>query len=448
MSKKIAVVIILESLLLITAAGVFFLSSAHGVDLFDMFRTPTVSQSPRPGMDDTPGFWGDPIPTDTPEGGESEVPVRPQITAQVELEGNLVTVREHILLTEETTRFHGYLFAGNFSQWRIRAVAAPAAYLEGYQTDLLNVYVDFGAPTREVELTYSFNLKYDDKIMSASSDMVRLTHFLMVPAVVIDGAEVEVYTSSFGDPFVYDVYDYTVSVNAEESYDVYARGCVDTKREDGRIEAEFRGELMRDFPVVLARNLPVVTERTASGILVTYIDSHDCAPFINNALEFAESHIGPYPYEEYFVVKTPISTNNGMEFSSMIFIKDSVFSTLESLKDLAYHETFHQWFYCVIGVDQLNEPFLDEGLVTYLAAYLRNGATGSGGDTRFLGRSLRDYSNKTHYNQLAYSAAAGYFGDMHKTMGDEAFFALLRRVYTEKTFRILRYEELLSYIPA
>ncbi|OGT27251.1 MAG: hypothetical protein A2Z17_05515, partial [Gammaproteobacteria bacterium RBG_16_66_13] len=66
--------------------------------------------------------------------------------------------------------------------------------------------------------------------------------------------------------------------------------------------------------------------------------------------------VGPYPYPELDLVDAP-GAFGGIEYPGLVFI-----GTLggANVVEPTVHEVAHQWFYGLIGDDQLHEPWLDE----------------------------------------------------------------------------------------
>ena len=65
----------------------------------------------------------------------------------------------------------------------------------------------------------------------------------------------------------------------------------------------------------------------------------------------------------------------GMEYPGVATIGDFLYDpnetvggspSLEALEWVVAHEVAHQWFFNVVGNDQVNEPWLDEAVVQYL----------------------------------------------------------------------------------
>ena len=95
------------------------------------------------------------------------------------------------------------------------------------------------------------------------------------------------------------------------------------------------------------------------------------------ALQFFNEVIGPYPYSDFVIMATHTDAL-GVEYPGVIAINQNLFN-MESgstdtqqtkyLNSTVVHEVGHQWFYNLIGNDQVNEPWIDKSttqFITYL----------------------------------------------------------------------------------
>lgn len=87
-----------------------------------------------------------------------------------------------------------------------------------------------------------------------------------------------------------------------------------------------------------------------------------------HALEIFERRFGAYPYRELDIVA--ISTSAlGVEFPGLIALRKQLLEPGERerwLESTTVHEVAHQWFYALVGNDQVSEPWLDESTTQYL----------------------------------------------------------------------------------
>ena len=209
--------------------------------------------------------------------------------------------------------------------------------------------------------------------------------------------------------------------------DVFAPGKKEAQNSDTNTDNEqlnnqtiiFKADNMRDFPAVITKNSKNNTNgynllnnnvhiEKINNTEIYFINSKDAVKYVREAFLFANKKIGPYPYQKLFVVKASIPLK-GMEFSNMIFVSEKCFNDRNDLRRVLYHEIFHQWFYGIIGTDQVNEPFMDEGIVNYLAIMLNGDKLNSNYSNEFFNKELKDYSSKDEYYLLDYTDAAIYF---------------------------------------
>src|SRR5207249_1438809 len=87
---------------------------------------------------------------------------------------------------------------------------------------------------------------------------------------------------------------------------------------------------------------------------------------------WAGAKLVKYPWGTLDIAETWSDDPNGVgqEYPGMIFMASAVTrdggDTGSYLSYLVAHEVTHQWFYGVVGDDQVREPWLDESFATYL----------------------------------------------------------------------------------
>ena len=85
--------------------------------------------------------------------------------------------------------------------------------------------------------------------------------------------------------------------------------------------------------------------------------------YVNEATLFYSHLLGDYPYNHVTAVDGTIMAGGGMEYPNITVIGD-VSSELELDITIA-HEVGHNWFYGVLGSNERQFPFLDEGLNSF-----------------------------------------------------------------------------------
>lgn len=86
------------------------------------------------------------------------------------------------------------------------------------------------------------------------------------------------------------------------------------------------------------------------------------AKLSRQALTAYSKRFGAYPYQTLHIVQNPVST--GLEFPGLVLINDRAWES-GRIERLLIHEIGHQWFYGLVGNNQVEHPWLDEGLATY-----------------------------------------------------------------------------------
>ena len=89
------------------------------------------------------------------------------------------------------------------------------------------------------------------------------------------------------------------------------------------------------------------------------------------ALENYGLWFGAYPYEQLTIVVPPRGARNavgGMEHPTLVTIEENPWNPSDSgdPEMLTVHEIGHQWWYGLVANDEVTEPWIDEGLATYV----------------------------------------------------------------------------------
>lgn len=253
-----------------------------------------------------------------------------------------------------------------------------------------------------------------------------------------------------GDTTNSDIAFYHVELTVPSSYILVTSGRTisEVDNEDGTITQTITTGPMRDFAFALG---PFVSDsRSFDDIQVNAWVLPDHQGDMDRVLDLATGQmrvmtedIGPYPYTELDVVDAP-GAFGGIEYPGLVFIGTIGTSRLVSP---VVHEVAHQWFYGLIGNDQLEEPWLDEAAATYAEALYYEGtgasatATGmlselrsrvrsSPDPTAPIGLAVRDYPSTDEYSTIVYLKGALFFEALRNQIGDDAFFDFLHDYYS------------------
>jgi hypothetical protein len=202
----------------------------------------------------------------------------------------------------------------------------------------------------------------------------------VIPVYDDEGWNVEL-PSPQGDITYYDASFYRVQVTAPSNLVIVASGVEVAREEEGDSQVlTFAAGPARGFYVAASADYTVVSEsvgetRVNSYALAGQEDAADLAlDFARGALQTYSERFGVYPYTEFDVVSTPMLAL-GMEYPGITAITLEVYDLDAAVRGVPApvmmegtvgHEVAHQWFYNVVGNDQIDEPWLDEAVVQYV----------------------------------------------------------------------------------
>ena len=262
-----------------------------------------------------------------------------------------------------------------------------------------------------------------------------------------------------GDPFYTEVANYNVNITAPSAYKVVATGVETLKEEDGFNTASFSAKLVRDFTfVVLDSGYTKTSKKTSGGVDINFYSRNSSVSledFLSNAVlacEFFSSYVGAYPYSKIDIVEAGLFFGSGAEFSQMIFMDSNYMLRSEALRTMI-HEIGHQWFYNIIGSDQINSAWLDEGMVSALQEkiYFQERLeyqTKFEGDYNALSDKLphllslnlsadvSEYKDWTNYNNIQYTKGKLMIYSLNMKMGEEKFAEFIKAYYARYSYKI------------
>lgn len=267
-----------------------------------------------------------------------------------------------------------------------------------------------------------------------------------------------------GDPFYSDISNYNVTIDTPSEYVVATSGNIlKNEVEDQRTIWEIEAKFMRDFAWVVGDQFEVVeTDVDGTALKMYFIedgslddDTKELAINVGkDSLKVFNDVYGQYPYGQYSVVQTNFPS--GMEYPGIVFIGKQYYDEVweEYLEIVIVHETAHQWWYGVVGNDQIDEAWLDESMASYSEVVYFTELYGeeqgqyyqelaneeqyktvmeSLYDTVVL-KSLEEFEGWDDYGPLVYSKGAVFLNEIRNTYGKEIFYEIMRTYFDEFKF--------------
>jgi hypothetical protein len=85
--------------------------------------------------------------------------------------------------------------------------------------------------------------------------------------------------------------------------------------------------------------------------------------YINDGLTYYSRWIGDYPYKQYTAVDGTIAAGGGMEYPNITIVGSS--GTASTLETTIVHEVGHSWCYGLLGFNEREHPWMDEGINSF-----------------------------------------------------------------------------------
>ncbi|MHB1417254.1 MAG: M1 family metallopeptidase, partial [Chloroflexota bacterium] len=181
-----------------------------------------------------------------------------------------------------------------------------------------------------------------------------------------------------GDAFFTDVADYDVDVTLSKPATVAHTGeTVAADPAAGTLSLRARG--VRDFALAVSDRYETATaDVDGTTVTVFYLPEHRAGgqqylDSTRKAVAWFNKTLGRYPYSYLHVVETTSNDGAwvGQEYPNVVFISSQMTAGPTGmgsyLSYLVIHEVLHQWFYALVGDDQLYEPWVDEALTTHMS---------------------------------------------------------------------------------
>lgn len=275
-----------------------------------------------------------------------------------------------------------------------------------------------------------------------------------------------------GDPFYSDVAHYEVSIIVPTGYTVAHTGKqIDRKTYESRDRYEITAQQVRDFAWFASKSYELIENRVGHTDIKSYSFSANgmkALEMATKALKTFNKLFGEYPYESLSVAESDFYVG-GMEYPQIVQIDSSTYKIAKAsdnkhhynpdglwLEYLIAHEIAHQWWYGIVGSNEIKEPWLDEGLTEYSTIlYFENN---DGIQKRnmvmenfildhiesykamhwtedVINQPIHQFDTWKEYSVLVYSEGAMVHHELRNKIGDDKYLKLLRRYYDIYKYR-------------
>lgn len=329
----------------------------------------------------------------------------------------------------------------------------------------VHVHLDF-----VVTIPRNNNLHYSD--FTATDGVVTLPSvYPLIPAFDAQGWHTEL-PPAYGDLVYADVSLYAVRITAPSNMTVVASGVVTNKAENGNgmTTWSYIGAPMRDFDINFGDQLQRASGQVGETTVNSFYSPSDTESGKNalqvavDALKIFSTRFGPYPYREFNVLETP-TTAGGIEYPGVVSIARGLYrnsNRRDFFEFATAHEVAHQWWYGMVGDDQVNLPWVDESLAQYSTAVYNEDLRGVSAGQAIVNGFQTQYTrardekrdkaanlpvsayNESDYSAIVYQKAPLFYDAIRKKMGDDAFFRFLKVYFEKYRFKIATGDDILA----
>ncbi len=184
------------------------------------------------------------------------------------------------------------------------------------------------------------------------------------------------YYGGFSE-LVGDYFHFDVSLKLPTGYVVAAAAppALDSLAESGQIVKFFFGPA-HDFPLVVSPFLKTDSLDCGKTRLRLFYHSNEVAALGEirdvalKTLEYMNNKVGPYQYEYLNVALIDFSMAGGIELPGLVILHSGTANLVfgRMFRAVIVHEIVHQWFYGMIGSDQVESPWMDEAVSEFFTS--------------------------------------------------------------------------------
>jgi len=373
------------------------------------------------------------------------------------------TNRESVPLEEVQFRLLPNALSGEMKVASVRVNDQPFEPTYELQDSLMRVplYQPL-QPGESVDIAIQFSVTVPSTIesnygiLAYYDGVLTLAHSYPMIAVYDDeGWNAEIPPNQ-GDPTYADASFFNVTVDAPGELVLVGSGRETSREENGsRQIVTYAAGPARDFYLAASADYEVISQTVGEVTFNSYApkEIQDGAELalevaIESIAFFGEEYMS-YPYTEFDIVTTPTYAL-GIEYPGLVAITDRIYHLQGALygipnrglmESVVAHEAGHQWFYNLVGNDQLDEPWLDESLTQFVTwEYYRekygrgvhsfeqslNGRWSGASDEDIpLGLPVAAYEG-SDYSAIIYGRGAFFFEALREQMGEKNFDAFMK----------------------
>jgi len=320
-------------------------------------------------------------------------------------------------------------------------------------------------PGTSIELNINFELKLPNSIgrMGYGENTVNIANWYPILSVFDkNGWNLDPYYP-IGDPFYSEVAQYNVTMIIPEKYELATTGNIlKVSTKDNKKTYTINASNVRDFTMNLSKNFVINRGNVDGTEVISYtiggLKGENALKYGMESLEIFNRLFGKYPYQQLSVVASDFFIG-GMEYPNLVMISQHLYEIKENfpLEYVIAHEVAHQWWYGIVGNNEVAEPWLDEALTEYstlmyfeekygdriekevyekmIKAQYEDFIKSESNKQESILRSLKEFDSSLEYSSIVYSKGAMFIKELRDQMGDDDFIKALREYFETYKFK-------------
>ncbi len=324
----------------------------------------------------------------------------------------------------------------------------------------------------EIDIEYTIDFKIPPNFYFGFARIDKegfsLPHFYPTVARIVDGEWENDDLVAGGDLLSADSSWFTVQIETDDDLVLVTSGNeISSEITPGMQKRTFAAGPVRDFFICGDNSFVPQTQEAGDTKVISYSRKKDkrrsmkAARITSSALSLFNEKFGNYPYSEIKIVALPM-TALGIEFPGIFAVNASLYKkdgTLANVPTEYYfeptvvHEAAHQWFYSLLGNNQLKEPWIDEALTQYSVWLYYNELVGETASVSFFG-SLTSRWDSIHkdeipidlpvssyldneYSPIIYGRAPLFILDLKNEMGEGEFHNFIKHLISKYSHKLI-----------
>ncbi len=305
-------------------------------------------------------------------------------------------------------------------------------------------------------------------MFGSTGDATTLPDFYpVIPVRDQSGWHIEV-SPEYGDETFNPTALYEVSITTPAALVVAATGSCQTPQ-PGLLHCV--SGPMRDFMVAMSPDYRVVTQTVDGTVVRSFYLAKDekggqrALQVGSDALRTYSRRFGAYPFAGLDVVETGTHAG-GIEYPGLVVIAENLYGNIGPSSYLDFtiaHEVAHQWWYSLVGDDQVNHPWLDESLAQYSTILYYEDLYGKATADSLVNqlfeqpyqKLLQDKRDQkvdqpvaafteSDYSTVVYRKGPLFFKALRDAVGDSKFDAFLKTYFRDNRYGIATPQRLLE----